>query len=1357
MPLTQVPEGQSQKENNTQLSIDIVAVHGLNPTAKKNHAFNTWTSSSGRLWLRDNLPTDLPFARIFLYEYDSVPVFTKTESRLIYQADDLLRCLSLEREHCRSRPIIFIAHSLGGILVKQTLVNAHNNSQYGNIKASTRGIAFFGTPHGGGNETLVAIGKTFSRLVNAFSGSAVNDLMEALSSGSTYSNILKEQWKHQMTNYKIVSFYENGDIVPRKSAILDLPSSIETIISMDAAHREMCRFDTGSPEGRKSYQRALQGIQILVKAALDSQGYANTSLGTSITERQQFLSQQPITFDAIGGPIGYDVAQNTLPGHNPDMLSSVPFHDNQCNGISQHGTEGAFGVSSNIAAQALQLRDLRNAIGNPVMQLIFGNQYSPLADNLNFLPTFIRSFAHYNYNDVFEEIRLARYPWTYEWVLGTDELRWWMEGAQARILWLTGNAGVGKSTITGYLAAELQSTRSEFNDEEIAVLKAFCHYQKNYSTSMVLSILIHQLLRRFPRLQSAAYETDKMYYLTNSQWRTPTKGKDRLATTLWTLFNDIVRQSGLKQVIIFVDSFDSLEDVSREELFSLLSRNFRQKPNSSIPAVKFFITSRPSSDVSEMQSEWRTRYPYDFRSMDITTYEDQLQHDVNAFMQQEFERFETLGRLASSDLDRIRDQIHREPSKNFLQATIYCKQFERPRPIEIRPVFEEASQDLEKIYQELLSQLPPDLQRSYSIFMASMAYSFEPLKMSDLALISYYELCHGSTRLAPRWPFNAEVEDRAQARGLERYLPFLRVSKSQHVSFLHDSVRDYCMRRSTNVASLLVPNTSEGHRRMALYCMICIVSNSQIQFPETRIFGYARKTDELLHSKAFLHYSFHHWHKHLLKAMPSHTATSIDDLELASAFKAVLYLWNEPRTRRFREVLLSKSGFQSLKYSKSVLELLSGLGLTSFLRMYLELLDTKSLLSTMTADAHRAVLLAVQGGHEACFEMLLDTFQITSLDGDKFRTIKADSAFSNSPRMMERISKLRESKIRELVESLVAAFMSGNKSGVQHLVNDENFSGLNHFGMNGLHLLFVSQSDSKELQNMTPTSDFYKEIREGSPFGILLAVAGLFLDQGISAQDTDNFGFTPLHWACHYRQFCRRPLIELLVSRGADPKAQSLTGLTPLHIAAYNTDSADALECLLEIGGSGLVGTVSRGHMTPLHWAVCNRSDRRQDTAISVEVLLRHGADWHAVNARGLTPINWATAAGAAEHLIYDIQHIYTRFVGIHIIPITYPTLQLPPLWRELEQSDAGVRRPSLPASPTVGQRWFEDLRISGAIVEDITNGEDSHFQVVFADEPGSTGGGPQLQAQAGLEQGIHHKLPARKRPWYRRLLRQRQ
>ena len=93
-------------------------MHGLNPSNTDYHAENTWVAND-KLWLRDFLPGDLPNARVLLFGYNSNVAFETSTAGVREQALNLLNRLKLKRKDIVERPIIFIAHNLGGIVVKR--------------------------------------------------------------------------------------------------------------------------------------------------------------------------------------------------------------------------------------------------------------------------------------------------------------------------------------------------------------------------------------------------------------------------------------------------------------------------------------------------------------------------------------------------------------------------------------------------------------------------------------------------------------------------------------------------------------------------------------------------------------------------------------------------------------------------------------------------------------------------------------------------------------------------------------------------------------------------------------------------------------------------------------------------------------------------------------------------------------------------------------------------------------------------------------------------------------------------------------------------------------------------------------
>jgi len=117
--------------------------------------------SDGLFWPRDLLPHDYKNVRILTYGYDShVSHYFKgptNKLNLSQLGQALLNRVVGERLRSKvsGRPIIFVAHSLGGLLVKETLVESKKQGAASNkidVYKSTRGVVFFGTPHKGSND-----------------------------------------------------------------------------------------------------------------------------------------------------------------------------------------------------------------------------------------------------------------------------------------------------------------------------------------------------------------------------------------------------------------------------------------------------------------------------------------------------------------------------------------------------------------------------------------------------------------------------------------------------------------------------------------------------------------------------------------------------------------------------------------------------------------------------------------------------------------------------------------------------------------------------------------------------------------------------------------------------------------------------------------------------------------------------------------------------------------------------------------------------------------------------------------------------------------------------------------------------
>ncbi|KAL2197696.1 hypothetical protein P885DRAFT_60292 [Corynascus similis CBS 632.67] len=95
--------------------LDIVLVHGFG-----GHSINTWASEkSGKCWPRNHVPEDMKsYIRVLRFRYSASTNHCRRE-KLSSHSRDLLHHLNNRRRDDAIRPIVWVAHSIGGIVIKQ--------------------------------------------------------------------------------------------------------------------------------------------------------------------------------------------------------------------------------------------------------------------------------------------------------------------------------------------------------------------------------------------------------------------------------------------------------------------------------------------------------------------------------------------------------------------------------------------------------------------------------------------------------------------------------------------------------------------------------------------------------------------------------------------------------------------------------------------------------------------------------------------------------------------------------------------------------------------------------------------------------------------------------------------------------------------------------------------------------------------------------------------------------------------------------------------------------------------------------------------------------------------------------------
>jgi hypothetical protein len=167
------------------------------------------------------LQVDLPKARILMFGYDTNITrgyAAANQNNIFSHAKDLLYGLEAKRRKAPSRDLVFIAHSLGGIIVKEVLRRSEVDPDPKLVKVfeSTTGVFFFGTPHRGSRD-WASFGEGISSIASRVIGLDVNSqIIHALLPSGPELELCREsfttQWVKRGDKLTVRTFQESKGV-----------------------------------------------------------------------------------------------------------------------------------------------------------------------------------------------------------------------------------------------------------------------------------------------------------------------------------------------------------------------------------------------------------------------------------------------------------------------------------------------------------------------------------------------------------------------------------------------------------------------------------------------------------------------------------------------------------------------------------------------------------------------------------------------------------------------------------------------------------------------------------------------------------------------------------------------------------------------------------------------------------------------------------------------------------------------------------------------------------------------------------------------------------------------------------------
>ncbi|KAI9658357.1 MAG: hypothetical protein M1821_002490 [Bathelium mastoideum] len=497
-------------------TIDIVAVHGIGA-----HPDDTWCKNVGTKeepqhvnWLsnQEMLPAVAIRARILRFGYDSSwfgrdPIREKVPSI----AQRLLFSLRRKRKDFPFRPLIFIAHCFGGLLVLKALLDAKGDKEWPGIYTSTKGLIFLGTPFRDAEglsqgEMLVAALREYE--ADQVSGKILqvsqpdkkflNELVEKFSELHLRANNTQLACFFELKASDVGTIFEKHDktgfIVSESSGCLHVWRSTEKRL-LSRTHSDMNKF--GKPI-EEDFMTVREVIDKMVKRAPE------LILGRS-TRNEQFR----IAFS-----------------------SAKPALAKARTAFSFDGPSSPKTIVLNADERTVYLHSLRSHRTDP--RYIFTK---------------------------------ATYPRSCQWLLDNVKYQEWLNTARTQghngIFWIKGKPGTGKSTIMKFACLSSKKTM-----KDAIVISFFFNARGGELEKTVRGMyrsLLFQLLDKARELQ---HVFDQLGPIESGEDISPQWSAGRVKD----LFEQAVENLGQRHLVCFIDALDECDQDGMQETVKFFQR-----------------------------------------------------------------------------------------------------------------------------------------------------------------------------------------------------------------------------------------------------------------------------------------------------------------------------------------------------------------------------------------------------------------------------------------------------------------------------------------------------------------------------------------------------------------------------------------------------------------------------------------------------------------------------------------------------------------------------------------------------------------------------------------------------------------
>ncbi|KAI9694157.1 MAG: hypothetical protein M1822_003428 [Bathelium mastoideum] len=813
----------------------------LNDVDESNHLAESRGSQADFVWLRDQLPKDVPTCRQILYGYDTS--LTSDES---FQAiDDLAtsfigRLKSIGGSSLAMKPLIIFAHSLGGIIVKQSIVTLAGSTDVEKLMLEKiHSVFFFATPH---------LGMEMSHLLALVKDKPNESLIRVLSNDDSYLRLLDEQFSGIATHsrIRILSFYETklsraaemscqGDLgrtgdqyvaVKRNSAVHRY-SEIWLPINRD--HSDIVKFPRHNPD----YEAVVAFLYNIVNSS---------SFGLSLPNEAAIRDRGPHTAAPFGA-------------HNSNNAVII--------------TEG-YVNEFNLEERKIELRNLQieqrddtvlpNKMKLPSSDEAFlkllerrifdrGDLVSRLAEQVKEVETKIesrKSIAHVSkfgnllteeglieslyipeLGDRFLKIENSSFD-TFAWIFEDTQLQFtnWLRG-KTGTYWIRGKPGSGKSTLMKYLHNHPR-TSMVWEPERLVINVWFFLDDRGTSIQKSLEGLLYAILHRVISSDNRLADILLPSYAMKPPDRRNSWSLNGLQSGLMILLNQ-------KEFDVYINLFlDALDECNNPpEVMADFVASMSNRPDSRTRTKVCF--------ASRLWSAFRDRFDHcPGFSMHDHTMSDIRSFARNAFIQN--------GLIADSNADldntgvlELVSDISRRAQGVFLWTKLVCTDLVNAHrngtPIgNMLKLVSEFPQELDGYYARTVERLPKSSRFKSFVMLDILVKADHALDLKDFNGAVSCASCQTAKECIIE-PMNSSSAIEKITRNIRDYtgglIEVVATTQGPTVQFMHQTVKVFVSRPGFT-RNLLGPEAKEihenGHSFLAKYCIAKVVAARELDW-----------------------------------------------------------------------------------------------------------------------------------------------------------------------------------------------------------------------------------------------------------------------------------------------------------------------------------------------------------------------------------------------------------------------------------------------------------------------------------------------------------------------------------------------